>query len=311
MKKIATLILILCWLGASAQQEAQFSQNMFTKLTVNPAYAGTSHSYCGTLLYRSQWVGFPGAPKTAALNFDAYLQRISSGVGLTFISDRLGFDKTLIVRGAYSFHWVLDHGTLAFGAEAGFMQKSLNGGWVPPQTTNDAVIPNPSISTTALDIGAGVYYRNNDLYCGLSATQLPQTRFTQGSVNFQNVRHYYLTAGWNRTVGGNIKLMPSVFVKSDAVSMQLDVNMIAEVNNQFWGGASYRVTDAVVLMGGVKRGNWKFGYAYDITTSRIRNHSSNTHELMVGYCHPISIKPPCKGHGNVRYPDHKGPCDPR
>jgi type IX secretion system PorP/SprF family membrane protein len=300
MKKISVLILTLCSVTSFAQQEAQFSQNMFTKLTVNPAYAGIRHSYCATLLYRSQWVGFPGAPKTASLNFDAYLENINSGVGLTVVSDRLGFDKSMLVRGAYSFHWEFSNeNILAFGAELGFMQKSLNGAWLPPQTINDDAIPKPSISATAFDAGAGAYYKGQQTYFGLSVTQLPQSTFTRGTVDFKSVRHYYLTAGWNRQLNADILLTPSVFVKTDAVSMQLDVNLMAEFNNRFWGGASYRLTDAFVLMGGVKRGNWKFGYAYDITASRLRYHSSNTHELMVGYCHPIVSLPTIWD--NVRY----------
>lgn len=292
MKKIATLIALLLSFAAFAQQEAQFSQNMFTKLTVNPAAAGVNHSYCGTLLYRSQWVGFTGAPKTASLNLEAYLDDWRSGVGLTVISDRLGFDKTFLIRGAYSFHFELnDNRILAFGAKAGFMQKSLDGGWVPPQTTNDDAIPHPSVSALAFDAGVGAYYKGRDVYFGLSATQLPQRTFSSGTVDFKNVRHYYLTAGWNRQINSRLMLTPSLFVKSDAVSTQLDVNVMAELDNRVWGGASYRLTDAVVLMAGVKAGGWKLGYAYDVTTSRVKHHSSNTHEFMIGYCHPIIIKP--------------------
>lgn len=300
MKKIATLIALLWSLTSFAQQEAQFSQNMFTHLTVNPAYAGIRHTHCGTLLYRAQWVGFTGAPRTASLNMETYFEDWRSGVGLTVVSDKLGFDKTFLIRGAYSFHFELDENrTLAFGAGAGFMQKSLDGGWVPPQTTNDVAIPNPSIAASAFDAGAGVFYKSSDIYFGLSATQLPQRTFSSGTVDYKNVRHYYLTAGWSTQVAQRLKLTPSLFVKSDAVSTQLDVNLMAELDNRIWGGASYRLTDAVVVMGGVKVGYWKFGYAHDVTTSKIRHHSSNTHEFMIGYCHPI-IKNPTIWE-NVRY----------
>ena len=40
-------------LSAWAQQDPQFSQNMFTKLAVNPAHAGAYDAICGTLLHRN------------------------------------------------------------------------------------------------------------------------------------------------------------------------------------------------------------------------------------------------------------------
>ena len=49
---------------ALAQQDPQFSQNMFAKLAVNPGFAGANDAICATLLYRNQWTGFGGEPKT-------------------------------------------------------------------------------------------------------------------------------------------------------------------------------------------------------------------------------------------------------
>jgi len=46
---------------------------------------------------------------------------------------------------------------------------------------------------------------------------------------------------------------------------------------------------------------FKLGYAYDVTLSAIKQHSSGTHELMLGYCKKF-IPPVHKtGHMNVRF----------
>jgi type IX secretion system PorP/SprF family membrane protein len=301
MKKILTAILLLLTVNSFAQQEAQFSQNMFTRLAVNPAYAGHGRAYCGTLLYRTQWVNFPGAPKTALLNADAYFENINSGFGLTVMNDQLGFDKSLLARVSYAFLWDVSFGTVAFGAEGGVMQKTLNGAWIPPQTSNDDAIPSPSMSDMSFDAGAGVYISSSTVHFGLSSTQLPQSKLVNGTVQYKNVRHYYMDAGWSWQPLSDWKIMPSVFAKSDAVTMQVDINTIAEFRNQMWGGASYRLKDAIVLMAGMKWGGWKFGYAYDINTSALKNHNSNGHEIMIGYC----MSPPVKGPtiiDNVRRP---------
>ena len=75
MKRILPLIVLsILSVSAVAQQDPQFSQNMFNKLYVNPAFAGSSEAICLHALYRSQWVGFgDGTPKTFVFGADAPL----------------------------------------------------------------------------------------------------------------------------------------------------------------------------------------------------------------------------------------------
>lgn len=54
--------------GLFAQQDAQYTQYMFNTMSVNPAYAGSRGQLSIAALYRSQWVGLDGAPKTQTLN---------------------------------------------------------------------------------------------------------------------------------------------------------------------------------------------------------------------------------------------------
>jgi len=129
MKKFyLVLLLIVCGssLNLLAQQDPQFSQNMFAKLAFNPGYAGANGGYCGTMLYRNQWTGFGGEPKTFLFTGDAYVDAISGGVGLTVISDQIGFDKNLSVRAAYAYHTDLGAGNLGLGVDFGLMQKSID-----------------------------------------------------------------------------------------------------------------------------------------------------------------------------------------
>jgi hypothetical protein len=67
----------------SAQQEPQFSQNMFNILPINPGFAGSNDAICGNLFYRNQWTGFVGAPKTGLLNVASPVKMLHGGVGLT------------------------------------------------------------------------------------------------------------------------------------------------------------------------------------------------------------------------------------
>src|SRR4051812_12794491 len=99
MKRI--LIGILAFTGfiaqsniASAQQDAMFSQYMFNQLAINPAYAGSRNVLAATAIYRNQWVGIEGAPKTGTFTVDAPFARERVGLGAQIITDKLGVTKT-------------------------------------------------------------------------------------------------------------------------------------------------------------------------------------------------------------------------
>ena len=314
-KSFATLVLIIIGLVSFAQQDAQFSHNMFNRLTTNPGYAGTNRAICATTLYRQQWVSFPGAPKTGLLSIDAYIPVIKGGLGLTVMNDQLGFDKSNFAKLAYSFHLPIGAGTLGIGAEVGMIQKSINGIWMAPDGSKgefDQAIPlsGSTVSKTTYDLGFGAYYVTNQLYFGLSSSHLTENplSFTdpKKKLGYQLARHYYVTAGYDYAVTPTIDLKPSIFIKSDASSTQLDVNVLAQWNKLVWGGVSYRLTDALVALVGLNYGlangsNLRFGYSYDITTSSMKAHSNGSHEIMLGYCFKVSPPDKMQSHKNVRF----------
>jgi type IX secretion system PorP/SprF family membrane protein len=317
-RTLTTIALTLTGLVTFAQQDAQFSMNMFNRLQINPAYAGMNKALCATLLYRQQWTNFPGAPKTGLLSLD-YGEVAHGGIGLTIDQDALGFDKTLKAKLAYSFHMPVGPGTLGIGLDAGMIQKSLTGSFIAPDggtsaaPTNDPNIPWGGTSSMTYDVGFGLYYQTNKLYVGLSSLHLPEQQLKKsGKTANQNwdfdykvARHYYVMAGYTfQTQQWDIT--PSVLAKSDASSTQLDINLLAKWNKMVFAGVSYRLSDAIVGIVGLeksfgKKMTAKFGYSYDMTTSNIKNHSNGSHEIMLGFCYKIKAEPRPTSHMNVRF----------
>lgn len=314
MKKILLSVALLSvGMVSFAQQDAQYTQNMFNKLAINPAYAGMNKLLCGTTLYRTQWVKFPGAPKTFLLSADMGLPILHGGVGLTVLNDQLGADHTVMAKAAYSFQLPLKGGaaTLGIGIEAGALIKTLKDQWIAPDGSNgtgDPAIPVTGLQKTTYDIGLGVFYQENEgrTYFGISSTHLPQNSLKDGNLKFEIARHYYIQAGHAIRLNDDFALIPSVFVKSDAASLQMDANLCVEWQKMLWLGGSYRLTDAIaMIIGGRKEIGTKgaygrIGFAYDITTSQIKNYSNNTIEVMLGFCYPIIPPPRIETHRNVR-----------
>ncbi len=288
-------------LTANAQQDPQFSQNMFNRLAVNPGYAGTSDAICGTALYRNQWLGFEGAPATFVLGVDLPVNALKGGVGLTLMSDRIGVESNVYAKLAYSYHLKLKTGTLGLGLDLGMMNKVLGAGLKPLQS-GDPSIPTAATSATVFDAGLGVYYTSKNLYAGLSSTHLPQSTFDLNTSTFQSRRHYYLMAGYRYTLNNpDIVLAPSIFVKN-AVTTQFDINCNVHYKNKIWGGLTYRLQDAVIIMAGANV--WKdlrLGLAYDVNTSKLNPYNNGTFEIMLNYCFKIKTEKPPKSHSTVRF----------
>lgn len=323
MKKIFTTLTVALAAFTSvsfAQQDPQFTQFMHNKLIYNPGYAGTSQAICANVLYRQQWVNFPGAPKTGLISFDMPIGNLPLAIGLNVMNDQIGFSKTLFARLAVAYNRPIGPGILGVGIDGGILQQQFNGNWITPDGngTQDNAIPgytsgNPGVTNAKLneltyDLGFGAYYTiANKMYVGISSTHLTaQDISAGGNVKYSLARHYYLMGGYTFQLNQDHAIQPNIKVKTDAASTQLDVNLTYLFRNSFWFGVSYRMQDAIAPMLGVRlleKKNLKIGYSYDVTTSKIKGYSAGTHEIMLGYCFNPKPKVKISSYQNTRQLD--------
>jgi type IX secretion system PorP/SprF family membrane protein len=313
-KRILLLSLAIASLtGVRAQQDPQYTQFMFNKLTYNPAFAGSiENSICATLLYRTQWVGLGGnsdirnvpsgtitpkgiAPQNYLGNIHAPIGQ-NFGVGLSILSDQLGFESSLspMLSAAYKVRFK-NGAVLAPGIGVGLMQKALDGTKLQPLDKNDNLIPTAPVSDMNLDLNAGLYYTMPSLsifdrfYAGLSATHLNQGAiaytWSGNTVSTQMKMHYYFITGAVYNLGTNFTIEPNILVKRDPAKFSSDINVYAMYQNRFRAGLTYRTVDAISLLLGYKfNPNMQIGYAYDFTTTKLIEFSSGSHEIMFQYC---------------------------
>lgn len=97
-------------------------------------------------------------------------------------------------------------------------------------------------------------------------------------------RHFYFLSGFSIPAGA-IKIKPSVLMRYvPAAPVQADINLSTLWADALTLGLTYRTGDAVVAMAGFQvNKRLSFGYAFDLTVSRMRYYSSNSHEVMLGY----------------------------
>ncbi len=276
-----------------SQQNALFSQYMFNTLAINPAYAGSRNVVAATALYRNQWVGIEGAPKTGTFTIDAPFANEHIGLGAQIVSDKIGITRTTsgILSAAYRIP--MNDGSLSFGMEgsvanyhAGFSEVNLDpGGPVgDPGFIQD-------VNKTLFNFGSGIYYHTSRMYAGLSVKDFVSNRLnlndlaTDDQVTARQSAHGYLAVGYVIPLSFDFNLKTSVLVKGvRGAPVQGDFNATLWIKDIIAVGAEYRTSaDISALMELRVTPQVRIGYAYDKSTTSLRSYNSGSHEFMLRY----------------------------
>ena len=305
MKKIIILILaVISVITVSAQQDPQFTQNMFNKLANNPGFAGSRGVIATSILHRSQYMGFGdqggAAASTQNFSIDAELPFLYGGVGLNVVKDNIAQFSNLGLQVSYAYRTELGVGQIGMGMSVGMFQSGLDGNKLNAAQSGDNAIPLSSVSGSKLDIGAGIYYNTQDVYIGISSSHMtePVVEWSDGD-SYPLARHYFLIAGYYHELNSLLSLNPSIYLKSDGATSQLDINTNLIYNNKMWGGVSYRLDEGLSLLAGMNvNEDFRFGLAYDVT---MMNAMSNSLEFMLGYNFKIKTKKVMSKYKNPRF----------
>ncbi|MEM0997007.1 MAG: type IX secretion system membrane protein PorP/SprF [Bacteroidota bacterium] len=299
MKRLIWLVLasVLLPAAAKAQHYPMFSQYMFNGLVINPAYTGSRDALSLTALYRQQWTGFRGAPRTQTVTAHSPLKNPRNNFGVTFLHDRVGVSTHTMAYGSYAYRIDLGEraGRLAFGLQGGL--SLLQDRWTEIITdqNGDEVFSANSPTFVVPRVGFGVYYDHRRWYFGASVPFLldyKNSDYTQYVANSFQYRPYMLTAGVLIRLNPDFILKPSILVKYLRNSpIQGDFNANLIFKDVFWIGASYRTGDAMVGMLEYQiNPQFRIGYAFDYTITELRRYHNGSHEFMLRYEFGYKVK---------------------
>lgn len=322
MKKLLGILSFVALVNIGySQQDYQFTQFQFDRVSLNPGAVGLDNSCLG-IFYRNQWVDIGGEPRTFLVNYHMPVKQLRGGLGFTGLQDNLGTQATALgsdpdlgpavvnsgFRLSYSYHHKMSGGTLGIGASVGYQGVSIGSNWFAlDDPTLDPAIPTNEDSAGAADFNFGVFYKANNYWAGLSTTHISAADIQGTTINFDVARHYYFMAGMNKTVS-NWEISPSLLLKTDATSFSADVNVTATWNQLVWGGLGYRTQDGINPMAGVNiplpevanlDQNLRLGVAYDVNLSELG--SQGGFELFLGYCWKFTPPVIRKPHSNPRF----------
>ena len=283
MKKLYIIFLLLLAVEMHSQQDPQYTQYMYNMNVINPAYAGSRENLSFGLLYRTQWVGIDGAPKTGTF-FGHLPVGEKVGLGLSVISDEIGPVKETNTYADFSYTLQLggEH-RLAFGIKAGATFHDRGLGDIDLIDANDPFFNN--VTGVTPNIGAGAFYYTDNYYLAFSVPNiLSSVKLDANGTEYgTEVSHYFLTGGYVFQLSPNTKLKPSFLVKSafDAPT-SFDVNLNALFFEKLEVGASYRLDDSFSgLINFAITPSLRIGYAYDAVQSDIKRYAPSSHEFML------------------------------
>jgi type IX secretion system PorP/SprF family membrane protein len=257
-------------------------------MNINPAYTGIRETPNATLLIRSQWTSFAGAPKTGNFTYDNGVGKKNHSWGGQMYYDKIGIESTTGVQGFYSYMAPFENATLSLGMSFGVMNYNIDYKDTNPYDAGDPGLQN-AINRFLPTAGAGALLSGKSWWVGLSAPALFKTKVVsneQSAIEGAGAEgHYFLSAGYVIPLNESVVLKPSTLLKATSgAPLQADINLNAWFNDMIGVGASYRTGSAVVGMFEYKhKEKFRFGYAFEYNTSYLNNYSGGTHELMLRY----------------------------
>ena len=260
---------------------------MYDHLLINPAYAGAAVQLSATAVHRNQWVNFPGSPVTTSFTVHSGFLKSKIGIGMLVNVDKIGIHDDVGFYLAYAYRIVTDIGSLSMGLQAGFNNLKSDFSSLNLRSNAD---PNLAGARSKFNpnFGAGLYFNSDKLYAGISSPYLINNKI----VDFEGVvseakqrRNYYLHGGLRLDVTPVFRVLPSLLMRAqEGAPLSFDITTVGLLYETVGLGVSYRLNDSFGWLFELQvNENFHLGYAYDKTTSALRDYSSGTHELMINY----------------------------
>jgi type IX secretion system PorP/SprF family membrane protein len=274
-----------------AQQLPHYTQWASHQLSLNPAHAGIKPCIDIHSLYRNQWTGFDGAPKsgffTASAPISTAQKKLFSpryGLGARLETDKIGQFSSNRFNIAFASHFNFSKLTrLSLGIYAGIVQM----GYDPSNATT--IQPDPTVMSetnyVAPDASFGAWWNGENYYFGLTVQNLIASKWNNIGTSSYYRLHSTLNGGFRYAFSKSVTLLPAFLLKiPPGGTLALDLNFLLDFNNTVGFGLGYRNTDALLFLVNFKLlDQLSVHYSFDFTTSPLRSNNTYSHEISLSY----------------------------
>ncbi len=273
-----------------AQQDASFAHYWAMETSFNPAAAGKEPVINVTGAYAMSMTGFENNPKTIYLAGDMPFHVLNAyhGVGLQLMNDDIGLFTHQRLAVQYAYKQPLFGGVLSIGVQVGMLSEKFSGSKVDLEESDDDAFTKTDATGNALDMAAGLYYKHQLWYAGVSVMHATAPSIELGERSILDIsRTYYLTGGYNIQLRNPLlTIHPSLLARYDGTAYRVDVTARMKYEHEkkmFYAGVAYSPTNSVTAMIGGNFHGVSLGYSYEAYTNSAIGLGRGSHELFVGY----------------------------
>lgn len=292
LKLAIPMVVLFMVVGSRAwsQQDPVYTQYMNNLMSVNPGYTAARGvgSFAG--IFRNQWVGLDGAPKSASFSFSMPLDSLNMGLGIDFLYDYTVPLRTTGLFFNYSYQVrVAEKSTLCFGLKAGLNYLDARLSTLDRYHLDDEyILGEGDFNKPFFNAGIGVFWFNERFYAGFSVPRLIETIYNKDvtivEATSREKQHYFFHGAYMIDLSPEISFKPgltTIMTAGAPVTADFDFSFL--FHRQIWFGVMYRISDAVGGYMQFQYKNMKIGLSYDYSHTRIREFQSGTFEVMLRY----------------------------
>ena len=281
IRGLVSIVALALTSNVFAQNDILLTQQMISRININPAATGNSDYLNAFVLMRQQWAGFENAPETGVINFHGYFDRIRSGLGLTATYDKIGVGNTSVnAKLAYAYHFNLgENWLMSLGLSGGVKQNAFDPTKQFFIDETDPEIPMEKISQLSPDVDFGFEISSERFLLGASATHL--LKLPDQASSAYDAHQYYAYMRYKQPVGESVALYAGVRGSNFDTKYFLEGNLTAMFFDIFWIGGAFRPDNAAAGFAGVQFEFFKLGYAYDYSIGKTASLAKSSHEIVV------------------------------
>ena len=293
MKKLFFIIVIFYCNNSQSQQIVQYSNYLENAFYLNP-----SVSYLGknslNLIYRDQWRGFEGAPKTTFLSYQSSQPHSKdvkyssfSNFGGFIQNENIGAFRSFKFNFSYSYSFLLSSNwRLSFGSFLGFQQLGLDVTDMNLFDSNDPIIDVSNYSLLFPDFSMGLTLSNNNNFFGISVKQVFQNKWIDITTSdmSKNQASVIIMAAKKLEIS-NITFLPNFMLDFTGLfKPKIIAGLQIDYRDLLAGGIAIRNENTVLAQLRVRfANNLQFCYAHDFSFSNILLKPLNSSEFMISY----------------------------
>lgn len=284
---------LLISLNAIAQTEPIYNLYQLNPQVYAPSHAGSTQVSDVQLIYRNQWIGMEGAPKTFFATANLKWKE-KKGLGMSFFVDEVGLVKTSSASADFAYHTSLSENWVLSGGIRGSLSTIfLDFSKVFLLDNNDLVFQGSRSSGLQPRLGFGLKISSKKgFFANFSMPRLGKYKIDDKSGSFKDVNYMFISVGKSFNVGtlktnkkGDsytpLVITPSILTRiADDVPLSLDVNLLTTILDKMDLGVGLRAEDSYHFRVGIHASkNYLLTYVYEKPFSQISKITGMTNEI--------------------------------